>query len=164
MIDFVIRTEPNYNGDSILAYADDILLISQEVTDLQTNLNILDQAIQAIRLKMNPNKCFTLHLDPSPMEAKDTTLTIGNVPVPHLLDGDCLKFLGKPLGFNICKDDFTLQYNIDIGQKILSSALAPWQRIDALKSFFFPSLQFDLRTVKGRKPHGRRLTEHSPGH
>lgn len=31
-------------------------------------------------------------------------------------------------------------------QKLLTSSLAPWQQLDALKTFFYPSLQFSLRT------------------
>lgn len=100
---------------------------------------------------MNPNKCFSLHLGPSPMESKDTIFTIGDVHVPHLMDGDSRKLLGKPLVFNLCKEDFTLHETIGVRQKILWSALALWQRIEALKYIFFPSLQFDLRTGKRQK-------------
>ncbi|GIX68895.1 reverse transcriptase domain-containing protein, partial [Caerostris darwini] len=34
---------------------------------------------------------------------------------------------------------------------ILCSALAPWQRIDALKAFFFPATQFAMRTGQFKK-------------
>ncbi|KFM83362.1 hypothetical protein X975_06694, partial [Stegodyphus mimosarum] len=33
----------------------------------------------------------------------------------------------------------------------MTSKLAPWQRLDALKSFFYPSLQFDMRIARHRK-------------
>ncbi|GFW62215.1 retrovirus-related Pol polyprotein from type-1 retrotransposable element R2 [Trichonephila clavipes] len=33
-------------------------------------------------------------------------------------------------------------------QKIATSNLAPWQKIDALKAFFFPSLSFAMRTAQ----------------
>lgn len=52
VMDFVpIFAVPNFGNHSILAYADDLILIAEEVNDLQTSLNILDQAIQAIGLK-----------------------------------------------------------------------------------------------------------------
>ncbi|KAG8175941.1 hypothetical protein JTE90_026925 [Oedothorax gibbosus] len=33
-----------------------------------------------------------------------------------------------------------------LGEKIVKSKLAPWQRIDALKTFFFPAFVFHMRT------------------
>ncbi|GIY44231.1 reverse transcriptase domain-containing protein [Caerostris darwini] len=35
--------------------------------------------------------------------------------------------------------------------KISTSALAPWQRIDALKSFLYPAFQFPMRTGQFKK-------------
>lgn len=151
VLDYVIRTIPDYENHSILAYADDLLLIAGNPADLQARRDILSWVIQAIGLKLDPAKCFSLHLGLSPMEVKDTTFTVGEHPVTHLLDGDSRKFLGKPLGFNICRNNETLEDTIDVGQKILSSALAPWQRLDALKSFYYPSLQFYLRAGKRQK-------------
>ena len=49
-------------------------------------------------------------------------------------------------------DDF-----ISYGKKILSSKLTPWQRLDALKSFFFPSLNYAMRTDQFNKEDWKRL-------
>ncbi|GIY24075.1 retrovirus-related Pol polyprotein from type-2 retrotransposable element R2DM [Caerostris darwini] len=40
---------------------------------------------------------------------------------------------------------------------IMCSSLAPWQRIDALKAFFFPSTQFAMRTAQFKKTDWERI-------
>ncbi|GIY79110.1 retrovirus-related Pol polyprotein from type-1 retrotransposable element R2, partial [Caerostris darwini] len=52
-------------------------------------------------------------------------------------------FLGKPVGFNASTDDLA-----ELGVKLARSKLTPWQRLDALKSFFYPCLQFPMRTAQ----------------
>lgn len=34
---------------------------------------------------------------------------------------------------------------ISLGTRLLNSMLAPWQRVDALKTFLFPALNFAMR-------------------
>ncbi|GIY62500.1 retrovirus-related Pol polyprotein from type-1 retrotransposable element R2 [Caerostris darwini] len=39
----------------------------------------------------------------------------------------------------------------ELGMNSMGSALAPWQRINALKAFFFPATQFAMRTGQFKK-------------
>jgi hypothetical protein len=54
-------------------------------------------------------------------------------------------FLGKPIGFAVCPPTSTINGHIAKAKTILGSVLAPWQKLDALRTFFFPSLQFSMR-------------------
>ena len=49
------------------------------------------------------------------------------------------------------KDIALLEDICNFAKSILDSRLAPWQRVDCLKTFFFPSLQFSLRVNKFNK-------------
>lgn len=48
---------------------------------------------------------------------------------------------------------------MDTAQKLMTSSLAPWQRIDALKTFLYPSLQFALRTGTLTKTDWKKLDQ-----
>lgn len=51
-------------------------------------------------------------------------------------------FLGKPVGLQLVNDHSKVKEFYDKAVTILRSALTPWQKLDAMKSFFFPSLQY----------------------
>ncbi|KAE9528866.1 hypothetical protein AGLY_012441 [Aphis glycines] len=51
----------------------------------------------------------------------------------------CDTSIFQRVGFNVVPPFSTLAEIIDIGLRIARSKLAPWQRMDALKTFFYPS-------------------------
>ncbi|GBN11567.1 hypothetical protein AVEN_246261-1 [Araneus ventricosus] len=65
--------------------------------------------------------------------------------IRNIAEAEFYKFLGKPVGFNPCPDYKHLSELAEIATLILESSLAPWQRIAALKTLFFPALQFPMR-------------------
>ncbi|GIY10947.1 retrovirus-related Pol polyprotein from type-2 retrotransposable element R2DM [Caerostris darwini] len=95
-------------------------------------------------LHLNPQKSFSLHLRGStPVGTCDTSFTLNDHQLHPVHEGDFHKFLGKPVGFNAVPDYSSLNDLAQLGVK-----LAPWQRLDALKTFFFSSLQFPMRTAQ----------------
>lgn len=85
------------------------------------------------------------------MGCHPTVFTIDNANIPALDDGDAAEFLGKPVGFSLVSEPNDVDALASAREKILGSFLAPWQRIDALKSFFFPSLHYAQRTFQVNK-------------
>ncbi|VVC45835.1 Hypothetical protein CINCED_3A024598 [Cinara cedri] len=75
----------------------------------------------------------------TPVWVWDTSFRVDGVPVKLLREGEAATFLGAQVGFNIVPRMASLAEITDIGLKIARSKLAPWQRIDALKTFFYPS-------------------------
>ncbi|GBN01780.1 Retrovirus-related Pol polyprotein from type-1 retrotransposable element R2 [Araneus ventricosus] len=73
---------------------------------------------------------------------------IDNAQIKNIEEGYFHKFLGKPVGFNPCPDYQYLSDIAIIATRLLESCLAPWQRIAALKTFFFPALQFPMRNAQ----------------
>lgn len=49
------------------------------------------------------------------------------------------------MGFRILPPQASIDEAIDLGKRILTSMLAPWQRLDTLKTFLFPALNFEMR-------------------
>jgi len=61
------------------------------------------------------------------------------LPLHPLAKSEADTFLGAQVGFNVVPPLATLPEIIAIGLRIARSKLVPWQRIDALKTFFYPS-------------------------
>ncbi|XP_060856705.1 uncharacterized protein LOC132934417 [Metopolophium dirhodum] len=60
-------------------------------------------------------------------------------PLRPLAEGEATTFFGAQVDFNAVPPLSTLAEIIAIGLRIARSKLAPWQWIDALKTFFYPS-------------------------
>lgn len=152
-IDFILRdAQRGVDSHKILAYADDLILISETAPELQTKLNRVIYLASKISLKCNTKKFYTLHYkSPPPDGARNTIFYVNNECVPHLTDVHCGMFLSKPLGSFVFPDEKQCRDIKDFAVKILTSRLTPWQRIDALKTFFFPPILFNIRTAKYAK-------------
>ncbi|XP_060879164.1 uncharacterized protein LOC132951368 [Metopolophium dirhodum] len=124
----------------VLAFADDLCLIADSPGDLQSAIDAARVGLGMIGLKLNANKCASLHLSGKrPVGVRDTQFRLLDSPLRPLVEGEAATFLGAQVGFNIVPPLSTLAEITEIGLKISRSKLAPWQRIDALKTFFYPS-------------------------
>ncbi|MGR0202329.1 hypothetical protein, partial [Klebsiella pneumoniae] len=70
---------------------------------------------------------------------------IDGVPLKTIGEGETQDFLGNPVGFRAIKHQAEMEEIVGKARRILTSKLAPWQRLDAIKTFIFPSLNFIMR-------------------
>lgn len=152
-IDPIIRHIQGQQAEhKILAYADDLVLLAKEPEELQGMINSVYSLAAKINMRLNPGKCFTLHLSgQTPIGTRDTQLYVGGEPIKQLEDGEFDKFLGKPVGFHITSNLKELADLMLTAKKLLQSKLAPWQKLDAIKTFFYTSLNFLMRTAQFAK-------------
>lgn len=130
-----------------LAFADDLCVLAPNPHELQQRLENTSRLAERMGLHFNTDKCCTMHFSgATPTGCRETEFTINGRTIPHLRTTETTTFLGKPVGYNILSDWESLQSHMTTAQRLMTSSLAPWQRLDALKTFFFPSLQFSLRT------------------
>lgn len=92
-------------------------------------------------LKINPDKYHTVHIGTSPRTCLPTEFFINETAIHYLLDFDELTFLGKPVGFQLINDHSSIKEFYEKASVLIGSVLAPWQKLDALKAFFYPALQ-----------------------
>ncbi|XP_049267175.1 uncharacterized protein LOC119375286 [Rhipicephalus sanguineus] len=91
---------------------------------------------------------------------RPTTFTVSGVPISSLQDNEPLRFLGRPVGFRIPSGTgSTIDNAISQARAIMSSMLAPWQRLDAIRTFVYPALNFAMRCGVYSKTDWRRLDE-----
>ncbi|GFQ89968.1 retrovirus-related Pol polyprotein from type-1 retrotransposable element R2 [Trichonephila clavata] len=147
-IDVVLQeVQSDQESRAILAFADDIVLLAKSQVDLQALLDKACARLQDLKLEVNPHKCATLHLSGvTPVGARASKFSIGDIPLRHLEDSNAYTYLGKPVGFFLQKNFSDANEALRLADCIAKSHLAQWQKLDALKTFFFPSLSFAMRT------------------
>ena len=135
-----------------LFYADDMTLIATEKENLQHLINVASSPCAELGLSINPQKCKFINMSgATPRGPIDTSITVEEIEIRALREAESTKFLGRPVGFNILKTGDRLEEAGNKAEKILNSKLAPWQRIDAIKSFVLPSIIFPMRTWQYQK-------------
>lgn len=150
----------NIIGCYLLGYADDTASVEDSPEDLQVVLDNITEFAEKIVLQLNPNKCKTIHITPnSRPRCRPTTFQVKSIPIEYLKDHEVMKYLGKPLGFNVLENQDEITAFIATAVSIMKSNLAPWQRLDAMKSFFYPSLNYVMRTDQHSKKGCKKLDD-----
>jgi hypothetical protein len=135
---------------SVLAYADDLVIISRKKDRLQKLLNTASSTATDLGLSFRPDKCASISLTCSNNSQSSFELNefiVQNQPIPPLERENPYKYLGVPIGLIHDPDnisDLVQDLTRDL-ESIEKSLLAPWQKLDMIRTFLQPSLTFALR-------------------
>ncbi|XP_070382703.1 uncharacterized protein [Dermacentor albipictus] len=145
---------------NILAYADALTLLAADPTTLQSRLDRVTALSARLGLRLNTAKCRSLHLSGRHLVGtRPTSFTVGGDAIPALGDFEEHNFLGRPVGFRVLPDETTVDEAVHLGRKLLSSMLAPWQRLDAIKTYLYPALNFAMRAGSAGIPFAAELSD-----
>ena len=150
---------------SILAYADDLVILARNRQTLQTLLDTVSSAANCLSLQFRPDNCASLSMAKTAPRIENNQFCVQNQPIPALQREDHYRYLGVPIGLvpNITNlqnlvDDLTSKLD-----KIEQSLLAPWQKLDAIRTFVQPCLTYALRstdpTTKSLQSYRSQLTK-----
>ncbi|XP_046404452.1 uncharacterized protein T26G10.4-like [Ischnura elegans] len=135
---------------TVLAYADDVALVSRKPDGMMKLLDLADLIAAWSGLKFNPRKCATLHVAGGRVRA--TEFRLGGGTPASMAEGESYDYLGIPTGFNVDQTPGRLIEEIVENIDALdASLLAPWQKIEALNMFLLTKLDFILRGDRVRK-------------
>ncbi|XP_049955423.1 uncharacterized protein T26G10.4-like [Schistocerca serialis cubense] len=117
---------------------------------MQTLLNVVGEAATWAGLTFKPSKCATLHIRRRQTLGSVFALQGGEPAV--LGAGDAYLHLGVPTGYKVSQTptDAIAAIRRDL-QHLDASLLAPWQKIDAVRVFLLPRLDFVMRGGAVRK-------------
>ena len=135
---------------SCLAYADDLVIIARSKQALQKLLDAASEAAHIIGFEFCPDKCATLSLTSIRQRAtfvEQQDFTVQGNHIPALAQEESYRYLGVPIGLIHNIDDIpnivpSLIKSIEL---IGNSLLAPWQKLDAIRTFVQPCLTYALR-------------------
>ena len=141
---------------SCLAYADDLVLVARHKDALQAYLDTASSIASILGLEFRPDKCATLSIinrKGEPTRIDPLVFNIHQAPIPTLSAEESYRYLGVPIGLihNIDDLDSILPQLIDDLNAIKSSLLAPWQKLDAIRTFVQPGLTYALRAGDPKK-------------
>ena len=144
---------------SVIAYADDLVLLARQKQSLQHLLDAASSAATTIGLEFRPDKSASLSLVKSKRaEHQDEPVqrnifTIQNNQIPSLGAEDHYRYLGVPIGLlhNIDNLPELVDKLIPKLIQIQESLLAPWQKLDAIRTFVQPCLTYALRAGAPKK-------------
>jgi len=127
----------------LLAYADDLALVCKSADELSKSLAELSRLADICGLSFKPAKCATLSVCGG--QAIDRQFEIQRTKMPALNKGQFYLYLGAPIGLGIStaavfSNLFTKARN-DL-QLISGSALAAFQKLDAIKTFIVPRFYY----------------------
>ena len=135
---------------SVLAYADDLVIITRKPDDLQQLLSIASSTASLLGLEFRQDKCASLSLvrtDNAKSDVVTTGYLVQGQIIPALHQHEHYRYLGVPIG--VIRDLSDLHSIVDRLctdlDKIGSSLLAPWQKLDAIRTFIQPCLTYALR-------------------
>ncbi|KAG5890219.1 hypothetical protein JTB14_028761 [Gonioctena quinquepunctata] len=127
---------------TVLAYADDLVLAADTPEDLQNILNRVGETAAYCGLTFRPEKCASLTLD----------CRYRNICHTALAEGQAYEHLGIPTGYHVDQspEDTIDRMTFEL-ERLDTSLLAPWQKIDALSTFILPKISFVLRGCQVQK-------------
>ncbi|XP_023219816.1 uncharacterized protein LOC111621798 [Centruroides sculpturatus] len=150
---------------SVIAYADDLALISHTKEGLQQQLDAISEWANWAGMRFKPSKCATLSVIGTQRTAKNTIFNLQDSQLPSLNPDDTYRHLGVPTGFATHPTDLRIYDKItnDISQ-LDRSKLAPWQKIDALNTILLPRLSYHLLVGSNPKKPLHKLDRHINKH
>ena len=111
-------------------------------------LDVTQSSASILSFKFQPDKSVSLTISPNQQSNHPQPLKLDNIPIKNLGKNEYYLYLGYPACVN-----YTCQPIISLVQKMTddlhlldNSILAPWQKIDAYKTFIQLAAQFALRT------------------
>jgi hypothetical protein len=130
----------------VLAYADDLMLVSETPEVLQAMLDTAGKVANWAGLTFNLRKCATLQIDVKRREALPTQFHIQPGVPPALSEREVYEHLGVPTGYHVAQSANKALKNLNLQlTQISNSLLAPWQKLDAINTFILPRVSFHLK-------------------
>ena len=135
---------------NILAYADDVLLISDNVNSMHRLLNTCERFCEYSKMKLAPHKSISLgylFIDRRRCGLSNN-FSVNNEPIPIADLEDTVRYLGAPIAARkVVKLKFASKLIANFKtkiKKITDSSLLIVQKLHAIKTFIMPTLDFAM--------------------
>ena len=137
-------------GIAVLAYADDILLLSDSEQGMERLLRTTEEFCQYAKLTVNPKKCRSLSyiVERRRRTMASTIFKIADEPIPSVSLLDTTQYLGAAIGVLGTKRMRTKIKLLEKAEEdvalIATSCLKDNQVIDAIRRFILPRMEYAM--------------------
>ncbi len=134
---------------SILAFADDLVLVSESRNGIMSLLRTASGFMEERGLSINPKKSCVFGLEKVRSRKQVTVLTeqflkIGTVPLEVLGAESTTRYLGVHVGAAGVGKATRKRFREDLGRLVGSKSLKPQQKVEILRSFILPRWRYRL--------------------
>ncbi|CAI2357318.1 unnamed protein product [Caenorhabditis sp. 36 PRJEB53466] len=126
----------------ILAFADDMAILSDSKKQLQEELERMDDDCTPLKLIFKPSKCASLIIEKGKVRPEAQIMLKGE-PIRNLAPKDTYKYLGVQTGVETRISELELLTKVTKElEKVNTSDLTPPQKLDCVKLFVLPKLTY----------------------
>ncbi|CAI2353192.1 unnamed protein product [Caenorhabditis sp. 36 PRJEB53466] len=126
----------------ILAFADDMAILSDSKKQLQEELERMDDDCTPLKLIFKPSKCASLIIEKGKVRPEAQIMLKGE-PIRNLAPKDTYKYLGVQTGVETRISELELLTKVTKElEKVNTSDLTPPQKLDCVKAFVLPKLTY----------------------
>jgi len=136
------RASINGHSVGVSAFADDIALAYTSSAALQQAVSQCANSATTLGLRFRPNKCATI-------SHEATDIFLYGEKISRVTGSDTTNYLGVPFG--VAHLFLPSEKFIPLLDRITGSLLAPWQKIEAVRTFVIPSISYSLSSGYCRK-------------
>lgn len=132
---------------SVLAFADDIVLLGADAREAQHQINILTSYLESLQMKLSIEKCQTFEV----VAKKDTWfikepgLKIGKQTIPNVDPDEAFKYLGAKIGpWKGVHCGVIVPELLSVVKRVRKLSLKPGQKLELLIKYIFPRYIYHL--------------------
>ncbi|CAI5728751.1 unnamed protein product [Hyaloperonospora brassicae] len=138
------------------AYADDIKIFSNSAAGIQRCHGVMKSFLQWTGLRANPAKCaslaVTLNSRSNPVPDESVRLDLHGETITPLTLQESYRYLGVGDGFDHIQHRLQLEPKLQQLKReaiaLMTSGLAAWQVVKALKTYVYPKVEYALRHLR----------------
>ena len=141
------QLQPGIDNVSVLAFADDIVLISKDSTSAQILINMVINALHMIGLHLNSAKCRIINVKNGQLEPGQ--LQLGATHVEYIKPGEIIKYLGVTFDDEIILNKANLIRSLekDLNSLTRSNLLNSEQKFKILNQYIWPRIIYPLQST-----------------
>ncbi|PIC11854.1 hypothetical protein B9Z55_028815 [Caenorhabditis nigoni] len=126
----------------VLAFADDMAILSESKTQLQNELLKMDEDCTPLNLIFKPAKCASLVIEKGRVKS-DAEIKLKSQSIRSLTEKDTYKYLGVQTGIETRKSELELMKSATKElEMVYRSKLTPPQKLDCVRTFVLPKMSY----------------------
>ena len=132
---------------SVLAFADDIVLLGADAREAQHQINVLTDYLQSLMMNLSIEKCqiFEVVAKKDTWFIKEPGLKIGNQIMPTVDPDEAFKYLGAKIGpWKGVHCGVIVPELLSVVKRVRKLSLKPGQKVELLTKYIFPRYIYHL--------------------
>lgn len=142
------QLSPTVSPVSILAFANDLALISKDLESVSILMDLTIQNLSKIDLNINPQKCSLINIKNGKLSQDTITLNCGNI-INSIGLGEIVKYLEITFSAEIVFDQPSIirTFGKDIDKLTTTNLLKPDQKLNIMNQYIWSKIIYSLQST-----------------